>query len=905
MSDSPSPSPRPSLPPGPVRATAATAFLTLDTAGCILSANTAAGSYWSCLADELVGRSFATLFAFEVTSDDPDILDTQWEVLRASATEQRVPMTIQIDEDGPTIEVRVELEAATGGKTVWLARVARENITDLPPPPEGDVALAATAGADAGSDVWARLAHSDAAGFFDLSFSSGDTYYSAAWKRLLGYNEADLSNTYDTWLKLIHPDDSAAAPDQVGRYAGSPQRSFSVEFRMKHRRGHSVWIHCVGVQHFAADGELDRVVGLHLDVSERKEVEEQGIVAEDRLRRLTKDGGLAVFDLDFVTGNASVSHAWQELIGDPVEHPDIGLFTQYLKDSAGDVTGFLSNFGSGDDTWDAGPATLRRSDRREVEVMLGLNRQVSRRGELLRVVGFALPLPDSLLASQSAPPFALGPFDTRALNVLSEGIIVTDRRGNIAVINQPALKIIGVNLGLAMEHPLADIFQLVTVDDHRPADDALELALAAQGTGRLYTDHAIVTENSAPRPIVWTINQLWDRNREVAGIVVVFRDPQEMTLTPEELIRANRFDSLGQVAGGIAHDFNNLLSTILGGISLAKDNRDYDKLNDAETACMAAKTLTRQLLAFAQGNPGGTFAVVKPADILDDAVRVAAAGSPVKVTINLDPSAPLIEVDRGQMIQVFQNLIINAMQAMDVPSRGTIEIRCRGIELKDGQLPPLEGGRYVQIEVQDNGNGIPADKIDRIFEPFFTTKKSGTGLGLATVLSIVRKHGGQLGVDSTVGVGTTFTTFLPATDKDIEIGMRRLASIRFGTGRVLFMDDEPQLCTISKAMLESLDYKVDIARNGEEALAFYRKYHAVNRPYDVVLLDLTIVGGMGGEETFKRLKEIDPDVRAVVSSGYDSDEMARQFLEAGFCGYLTKPYRVGELGKMLKNVLGG
>lgn len=880
-------------------------MLTLDEVGRILSVNNAAGPLWGCLSDELVGRSFVSLFAFEVVSDDPDILDAQWEVLSASATEQRVPMSIQTDEDLPAIEVRVELEAASGGDTVWLARVSRENRSDAPPPPEGDIALATSTDATTGSDVWTKLAHSDAAGFFDLSFSSGDSYYSPAWKRLLGYSEADLANTYDTWLKLIHPDDSAAAPDQVGRHSGSTQRSFSVEFRMKHRRGHWVWIHCVGVQHFAGDGELERVVGFHLDISERKEVEEQGIVAEDRLSRLAEDGGLAVFDLDFVTGKAFVSRAWQDLIGDPVEHPDIGLFTQYLKESAGDVTGFLSNFGSGDDTWDAGPTTLRRSDRREVDVMLGLNRQVSRRGELLRVVGFALPLPDSLLASQSAPPFAFGGFDTNALNILGEGIIVTDRRGKVTVINSKALKIIGMNQGLVMEQPLADVFQLVTVRDSRPADDALEMALAADGPRRLYTDHAVVVENGPPLPVVWAISQLWDENREVAGIVVVFRNPNEMSLSPEELIRANRFDSLGQLAGGIAHDFNNLLSTILGGISLAKDNREYDKLNDSETACMAAKTLTRQLLAFAKGNPGGTFSIVKPGDILDDAVRVAAAGSPVKVTVELEPSTPLVEVDRGQIIQVFQNLIINAMQAMDMPSRGTIEIRCRGIQISDGQLPPLEGGQYVQIEVQDNGNGIPEDKIDRIFEPFFTTKKSGTGLGLATVLSIVRKHGGQLGVDSTVGVGTTFTAFLPATDKEMEVSVRRPATIRFGTGRVLFMDDEPQLCTISKAMLESLDYKVDIARNGEEALAFYRKYHAVNRPYDAVLLDLTIVGGMGGEETFKRLKEIDPDVRAIVSSGYDNDEMARQFLESGFCGYLTKPYRVGELGKMLKNVLGG
>ena len=674
---------------------------------------------------------------------------------------------------------------------------------------------------------------------------------------------------------------------------------------MKHRRAHWVWIQCVGVQHFGADGQLERVVGFHLDISERKELEEQSILAEDRLAMLAEEGGVALFDLDFAAGHASVSHAWCELIGDSVEHPDLGAFTGYFKDCSGDVTGFLANFGSTDESWNTGSTTLRRSDHTEIPVMLGLNRQVSRRGELMRVVGFALRLPDKMARADTISPFATGGFDTASLNQLNEGIIVTDGRGSVNFLNQKAEKLIGNTAAEGRGQPLAEFFQLFIAQDGKSADDALELALAAEGSSRLYTDHALEGPNSTLRPIVWSIGQLRDVDNNVSGIVVVFRDPNEMSLTPEELIRANRFDSLGQLAGGIAHDFNNLLSTILGGISLAKDNREYGKLDDSETACMAAKTLTRQLLAFAKGNPGGTFTVVKPADILDDAVRVAAAGSPVKVTVHLDESAPLVEVDRGQLIQVFQNLIINAMQAMTEPSKGTIDIRARGLELEEGRLPPLPGGKYVQIEVQDNGNGIPEDKVDRIFEPFFTTKKTGTGLGLATVLSIISKHGGQLGVDSTVGVGTTFTAFLPSTEKELAAAVRRPASIRFGTGRILFMDDDPQLCEITKTMIESLDYKVDIAKHGEEALSFYRKYHAVNRPYDAVLLDLTIVGGMGGEETFKRLREIDPDVRAVVSSGYDNGDMARQFIEAGFCGYLTKPYRVSELGKMIKSVVGG
>ncbi len=895
----------------------------LDARGIIHGANRTAETFCPGPLAAQLGQPFVTLFAFDVVSDDPDLLETQWEVLAATATEQRVPLRLRHADDEPAVDVRVELEAAAGENVTWLARVSLAPRDSAPPLAFADSAPAAPAGSSASAPTaagpgatgsaapWPHLINSDAAGFFDLNFAADETHYSPAWKRLLGYADADLANTYETWLKLIHPDDSAAAPDQIGRHTRSTRRTFSVEFRMKHRRGHWVWIHSVGVQLFADDGELQRVVGFHLDISERKEIEEQGVEAENRLAALGEEGGLAIFDLDFCTGRAWASQAWRDLIGDPVEHPDIGSFTRYLADCAGDLTHYLAHFGS-DGQWGAGYATLRRSDRGEFTAVLGLQRHVSRRGELLRIVGCALPAPANKPPGRSTAPFAPAPTAAAAadtspavLNALQEAVILTDEHGSIRLMNTKAEHFTGLPNAVAAGRPLADVFRLLNATDRQPNPEAIDLALEAEGGPRLNSDHLLAVEGLPPRELTWSVHQLRGNDDRIQGVAVVFRDPNEMSLTPEELIRANRFDSLGHLAGGIAHDFNNLLSTILGAISIAKDNRDYEMLGDAETACMTAKTLTRQLLSFAKGNPGGTYTVTRPTDILRDAVRVAAAGSPVKIHLDLDERTSPIEVDRGQMIQVFQNLIINAMQAMAEPSRGQIWIRCRTITLEAGRVPPLEAGDYVQIEVQDNGSGIPDDKIDRIFEPFFTTKKTGTGLGLATVLSIIRKHGGQLGVDSTVGVGTTFTTFLPTTDKSLETGVRKPATLRYGTGRVLFMDDDEHLCAISKTMLESLDYKVDIARHGEEALALYRRYHAVNRPYDVVLLDLTIVGGMGGEETFKKLKEIDPDVRAIVSSGYDSDEMARDFLESGFCGYLTKPYRIGELGKMLKTVLGG
>jgi two-component system cell cycle sensor histidine kinase/response regulator CckA len=869
-------------------------WLALTAAGKIVGANAAALKLWDVDTTELVGHPFVSFIAFEIISDDPEIVQAQWEIVLSNARNQSLSLTLQSDENAPPLEVLVEIEQAVGTDFAWIAHILCGPNADQSPPPVSSFTEV--------GDALSLLARSDAMGFFDLDFSHDETVYSPAWKQMLGYGDADLANSYDTWLKLIHPDDSAAAPDQVGRKNRAGAHSFSVEFRMKHRRGHWVWVHCVGVQHFDESGELERVVGFHLDISERKELEEIGIVAEDRLTRLTETGGLAVFDLDFERGKAWTSPAWQKLVGNFDESPDIGLFTQYFAESEGDLNGFLAQFGTGGE-WSTGLTSLRSAHDSSLKIVLGLRRQISRRGELHHIIGFATQLEDGE-HSETSETGALGTLNRAALNILNEGLILTDDRGKIVAVNSKSERLTGVPAAVAIGQSMKEVFRLVTTVDGRSADDALDQALATDTASRLYVDYSLAADGIEPRPIVWAARLLLDDQKKAAGIAIVFRDPEEMSLSPEELIRANRFESLGQLAGGMAHDFNNLLSTILGAVSIAKENRDYDKLDEAETACMAAKTLTRQLLQFSKGDSGGDFSVMKPSDVVRDAIRVASSGSPVKFETEFEEAAGPVEADRGQLIQIFQNLIINARQAMDDQYSGIITIRMRNLTLRDDQAAGLAAGDYVQIEVQDNGSGIPEDKIDRIFEPFFTTKKTGTGLGLATVLSIVRKHGGQLGVASTVGSGTTFTVFLPVTEKSLAAAIRRPPSLRFGTGRVLVMDDDKQLCDITRMMLEGLDYKVDVAHKGEDALTLYRRYYAVDRPYDAVLLDLTIVGGMGGEETFRQLREIDSEVRAIVSSGHDNDEMARQFLAAGFCGYLTKPYRVADLSKIIKAIAG-
>jgi signal transduction histidine kinase len=539
------------------------------------------------------------------------------------------------------------------------------------------------------------------------------------------------------------------------------------------------------------------------------------------------------------------------------------------------------------------------ADNSTIPVTLRVEARQSRQGELQRAIGYVTP------GAAAAPGDGLAGKSLKLLDALQEGVITADVHGRITHLNTVALRLLDRSRDQTLGEPLGEVFSLVTANEGRAADDAVDLALGAEEGPQLIADHALRRDPDRPAlPIVWSARHLAAPEGSSAGIVVVFRDPQEMTLTPEELIRTNRFDSLGVLAGAIAHDFNNILTTVLGGISQAKENRDYGNLGDAEEACLAAKALTRQLLSFAKGTPAGTRQVVKPAELLRDAVRIAAAGSPVRVELALDEECGAVEVTRGQMLQVFQNLIVNAIQAMPDPSAGRLELGCAAQTLAADEMPPLVAGDYVRFTVSDNGAGIPPDTLAKIFEPFFTTKKTGTGLGLATVLSIVRKHGGQLSVESKVGTGTTFTAFIPVTDRPLQAAARRAAALRFGTGRVLFMDDDPKISEITGNMLKNLDYAYDLAKNGEEALALYRKYLNVNRPYDVVIMDLTIVGGMGGEACFHELKKLDPDVRAIISSGYDNDEMVERFLAMGFSGYLTKPYRVGDLGRVLKTILG-
>ncbi len=379
----------------------------------------------------------------------------------------------------------------------------------------------------------------------------------------------------------------------------------------------------------------------------------------------------------------------------------------------------------------------------------------------------------------------------------------------------------------------------------------------------------------------------------------------------EELRQAKNLETLGTLAGGIAHDFNNLLTGVFGNISLARMHMEAggpaaSQLNTAERALERARSLTRQLLTFAQGGSP----VLETQDIRQIIAETASfnlAGSNVKLETHFPADTWNTRVDRGQISQVIANLVLNADQAM--PGGGILAISAENVMVVEGEDEMLTPGPYVKISFQDQGVGIPKDYQEKIFAPYFTTKQTGSGLGLATVYSIVRKHGGHIRVSSSPGRGSLFTIYLPAVESENAFespdeSMPVTSESKFSGGwRVLVMDDEEVIREVAKEMLEVLGCKAEAVDDGRKALECYREFLAAGRPFDLVIMDLTIPGGMGGEEAVQEILRIDPHARVVVSSGYSEDSVVANFRDYGFVGRISKPYNLDELRTLLKLLL--
>ena len=374
----------------------------------------------------------------------------------------------------------------------------------------------------------------------------------------------------------------------------------------------------------------------------------------------------------------------------------------------------------------------------------------------------------------------------------------------------------------------------------------------------------------------------------------------------DELLTVQKLESVGILAGGIAHDFNNLLQVIMGNISLAKSylkphDNIFEMLNNAEEASEAAKELSFRLLVFSKGgDPVKKIASV--GSVLRKAVGLSMSGSNVACDLVLPDDLYPVEIDEGQVIQVFNNILINAREAM--PRGGTVTVSAKNIFISESEPLPLEAGDYVRVSLQDRGTGIPEENLSKIFDPYFSTKdmgsQKGTGLGLSISLAIVKKHGGHISVESQEGEGTTVHIFIPASKKASFAGeTEKVKRDDLPKKRLLFMDDDERISGLITTMVELLGYEVECARDGEQAIALYRQAKASGETFSAVILDLTVKGSMGGDKVLKRLLEIDPGVRAIISSGYVDDPIMKDFRKYGFVDAIAKPYKIEQLKELL------
>lgn len=364
------------------------------------------------------------------------------------------------------------------------------------------------------------------------------------------------------------------------------------------------------------------------------------------------------------------------------------------------------------------------------------------------------------------------------------------------------------------------------------------------------------------------------------------------------MLKMQKLESLGILAGGIAHDFNNLLSVILANLQLAefKLAKGQDATKELKTmgkATLRAAKLTKQLLAFAKGG-APVKQIANLCEIIAETAEFAVKGTPAKIEYSLPPGLWAVEIDTGQISQVLHNLLLNACQAM--PEGGIIKISACNEVLPPENEMMLKPGNYVRVAVEDEGVGIPEEILMKIFDPYFTTKEMGSGLGLASSYYIIKNHGGYIGVSSQVGSGSTFYFYLPASvekPKQETVTKNRLPEEK--GKKILLMDDEPLLRNSVKEFLEDYGHEVAVAAEGKEAVSLYKKAKEMKAPFDVVIMDLTIPGGMGGKEAAQEILALDPKARIIVSSGYSNDPILAKHAEYGFCDVIAKPFSLEDL----------
>jgi PAS domain S-box-containing protein len=523
-----------------------------------------------------------------------------------------------------------------------------------------------------------------------------------------------------------------------------------------------------------------------------------------------------------------------------------------------------------------------RNQQGEIQLFTGLASDITERKQAEEAIKEGLRLRQQILDTIPSPIFYRG----------------TD--GHYQGVNQAFLQFYGKTLEQVLGKTLHEVFSKRIADKFFQADQEL-----LQHPGTQVYEFQNYDAQGQRREMVMHKAAFVGENGAVAGLAGIMIDITDQKKAEADRLQFSKLESMSILAGGIAHDFNNILTTILGNISLAMLSGNLSEegmvsLVQADHACFKAQGLSGQLLTFAKGG-APIKKVISLAKLARESGKLALAGSKSRCELSIPEDLWSVEADEGQINQVIDNLLINADQAM--PSGGIIKIATGNIVIEERSDLPLPGGRYVKLTITDHGIGIASKYLDKIFDPYFTTKQKGSGLGLATAYSIIKYHSGHIQVESKMGVGTTFHVCLPAIEKGVPANEGERVTLIIGQGKVLTMDDDEKIREILSRMLSRLGYEADAASDGSEAINKFVKAKESGRPFDAVILDLTVPGGMGGQETIEKLLTIDPQIKAIVSSGYSDAPIMANFKEYGFSGVLAKPYKVVELSKIIKRLI--
>ncbi len=494
------------------------------------------------------------------------------------------------------------------------------------------------------------------------------------------------------------------------------------------------------------------------------------------------------------------------------------------------------------------------------------------------------------------------------LRSIGDGVITTDIEGRIVLLNKVAEELTGWSQSEAAGLPLPDVFCIINEGTRKRCDNPVEKVLASGSIVGLANHTILIAKDKTERIIADSAAPIRDRDNQILGVVLVFRDTTSKKRMEDAIKNAEKLEAIGILAGGIAHDFNNLLGGIFGYLEMIKRDAGRGDLRQVST-CVAkalstyerAKHITQQLLTFSKGG-APVRKVLRLDRLIRESVMFVLAGSNVTATFNIPDGPSLCNCDEAQIGQVIDNLVINARDSMH--DGGQVDV---SVALIDPHETPkvLMPAHYFVITIRDNGAGIAKDHMPYIFDPFFTTRQRGSGLGLATSYSIIKKHNGHIEAESELGIGSVFRIYLPQADAAGKDGAGRSVhqALREGNGSILIMDDEDFILDVVSAMLKAKGFKPVTAKNGDEALALVREAQRNHAFFSAAILDLTIPGGRGGKETVREMMEIDSELMIIAASGYSDDPVMASPSDFGFAAKLIKPFRLTDMEEVLKELL--